>query len=536
VSFPLPSPFTPNKKSSMAKTPLIQILQRAYRIARLAQIRGISSATALERWEVQISRRRWLQGSLAAASAISALAIDARFQQKVDASADPVLIVGAGIAGLTAADYLNRAGVPVRIIEASQRVGGRILSRAKALGTDTTVELGGEFIDSGHKNIRKLAQELGLVEVDLWANDRGLTQDTWFFKNRLVNEKELITAFIPLAKQIDRDVKAIGEVNYKSTNPRAIQLDRISISTYLARYCPDLILRRFIEVAYTNEYGLEVTRQSAINLLLLIGKDPNKIEIYGSSDQRYQIRGGNQQIIAKLAEKFRDRIETNTQLESIRSTPNNRYRVSLRSGGKSKEYTFDRVILALPFSILRNLDIGVRLPAVKQAAIKEIGYGTNTKLITSYNEKLWRTKYKSNGQSFSDLDTSETWASSRYTETKAGVITSFSGGDLGVAIGKSKPTDVASKFTSQFDLIFPGVKNVALNKSIVTNWIESPYVRGSYACYLVGQWTKFAGVEGERVGNLFFIGEHCSIDAQGYMEGGCATGIMAAQTILKELK
>lgn len=61
-------------------------------------------------------------------------------------------------------------------------------------------------------------------------------------------------------------------------------------------------------------------------------------------------------------------------------------------------------------------------------------------------------------------------------------------------------------------------------------------VCGSYACYLVGKWTKFAGVEGERVGNLFFIGEHYSIEAQGYMEGECATGVMASSAILKDLK
>ena len=113
---------------------------------------------------------------------------------------------------------------------------------------------------------------------------------------------------MPLIKQIDRDVKAIGEANYKSKNPRAIKLDRISIKTYLDRYCPDPILRRFIEVAYTNEHGLEVDLQSAINLLLLIGKESDKIEIFGSSDQRYQIRGGNQQVIDRLASKLRDRI------------------------------------------------------------------------------------------------------------------------------------------------------------------------------------------------------------------------------------
>jgi monoamine oxidase len=519
----------------MSKSPLIQSLRRAYQIARFANHRQISSATALELWDLQISRRRLVRGSLAAAGALSALAFD-RHQPQVEAAIAPVLIVGAGIAGLTAAYYLNRSGVPVRIVEASQRVGGRILSREKALGTDTTVELGGEFIDSGHKNIRKLAQELGLVEVDLFAADRGLTKDVYFFNNRLIKERELITAFMPLAKQIDRDVKAIGEVNYKSKHSRAIKLDRLSISAYLDRYCPDPLLRQLIEVAYTNEYGLEVKLQSAINLLLLIGKDPGKIEIFGSSDQRYQIRGGNQQIVDKLAGKLSKYIETNTRLESIRSTAEKRYRVSLQVDGVSKEYTFDRVILALPFSILRQLDLGVRLPAVKQAAIKELGYGTNTKVITSYSDRLWRTKYQSNGESFSDLDTSETWESSRYTTTKTGIITNFSGGDLGVKIANSKPAEVVSKLTQQFDLIFPGVKNIASNKAMITDWIDSPYVRGSYSCYLVGQWTKFAGAEGERVGNLFFIGEHCSIDAQGYMEGGCATGVMSAKAILKDLQ
>jgi monoamine oxidase len=527
----------------MARTPLIESLRRAYQIARFAEIRGISAETALELCKTRISRRRLFQGSLAAAGALSAIGLDRQLggaspleNRKVDAATAPVMIVGAGIAGLTAAYYLDRAGVPVRIVEASKRVGGRILSQSRALGTETTVELGGEFIDSGHKNIRKLAKELGLVEVDLLTTDRGLTQDIWFFKNRSIDERELIKAFIPLAKQIDRDVKAIGEVNYQSTNPRAIKLDRTSIYDYLNRHCRDPILRQFIEVAYTNEYGLETHLQSSINLLLLIGKETGKIEIFGSSDQRYQIRGGNQQIIDRLAAKFKDRIETNTRLESIRFTAKNRYRVSLRQGEVSKEYTFDRVILALPFSILRKLDLGVRLPALKQAAIKELGYGTNTKVITSYSDKLWQNKYKSNGQTFSDLATSETWEASRYNKAKTGVITNFSGGDLGVKLGRSKPAEVTSKLTTQFDLIFPGVKNLSLNKSIVSNWIDSPYVRGSYSCYLVGQWTKFAGVEGERVGNLFFIGEHCSIDAQGYMEGGCETGIMAAEAIIKELK
>lgn len=521
----------------MTKTSLLQSLRRAYRIAQLADRTHRSPQEVCQIWNERISRRRYLQGSLAVAGAAAAMAIDRQFHpQPVDAAIAPIAIVGAGIAGLSAAYYLDRAGVPVRIFEASKRVGGRILSRQRALGTETTVELGGEFIDSGHKYIRKLAKDLGLAEVDLFSADTDLNKDIWFFNNRLINERELVAAFVPLVKQMDRDVKAIGDVNYQSKNRRAIALDRLSITQYLNRYCPDPTLREFIGVAYTNEYGLAADRQSAINLLLLIGKDYQQIEIFGSSDQRYQIRGGNQQIIDRLAAKLSDRIELNSQLESIRSTASGRYRLSIRQGENSKEYVFDRVILALPFSILRNIDLGVRLPALKQTAIEEIGYGTNSKLMTAYSERLWRTKYRSNGSSYSDLDTSETWESSRYHKLKSGIITSFSGGNLGVKIARSKPAEAVASFASQLDRIYPGVKDLSSPQAIISDWLDAPYARGSYSCYLVGQWTKFAGVEGKRVGNLFFIGEHCSIEAQGYMEGGCATGVMGAATILKELK
>jgi monoamine oxidase len=521
----------------MAKTNLIQVLQRAYRIASFAAQQKISAATASEILATRISRRRVIQASLATASGAVALAFDKQLHLLANATNNktPVLIVGAGIAGLTTAYYLVKAGVPVRIVEASKRTGGRILSQQNALGTSTTMELGGEFIDSGHTNIRKLARALGLIEVDLVAVDRKLQPDVWFFNNRLIKEQELISPFIPLAKQMNRDVKAIGEVNYKTTNPRAIQLDQLSIAAYLQQYCPDPLLRKFIEVAYLNEFGLEADQQSAINLLSLIGKETNKIEIFGESDQRYHIRGGTQQITTKLAQKLSDRIETNTALESIRTTANGRYQVSLRQGGVSKVATFERVILALPFSILRKLDLSVQLPPVKQTAIKELGYGTNTKTMLSYSDRLWRSKYRSNGQSFSDLTTSETWETSRYTPGKAGIITNFSGGKLGVQISGSKPSEIANQLVKDFDRIYPGVAQFSTGKVAISDWLDSPYTRGSYASYLVGQWTKFGGAEGERVGNLFFIGEHCSIDAQGYMEGGCATGVEAAKVIIKEL-
>ncbi len=517
----------------MSRSSFIKALQQAYHLATLANRWQLPPAEALHRYRL-ISRRQLLTASLMATGTLAAVALEKTIIAKE--SKEPILIVGAGIAGLTAGYYLQQAGIPIRIVEASNRFGGRIRSQQQAVGTTKTIELGGEFIDSGHQTIRKLAQELGLEVVDLFASDQGLKPEIRWFDHREVPSSQLVTAFTPLAKQIAADVQAMGEVTYKSANERAKKLDRLSISGYLQKYCPDPLLRRLIEVAYTNEYGLPVEQQSALNLLLLIGKDPGKFEIFGSSDQRYYIKGGNQQITDRLATKLANSIDLNTSLESIRSTPNGRYQVTLRHQGRSQERVYERVILALPFSILRQINLDVELPKVKQAAIKELGYGTNTKLITGYRDRLWRTKYGSNGQVFSDALVSETWESSRYTTDRQGVIVNFTGGTLGLNLTKTDSKTAAKKFVTDFQKIFPGIESSYLNKFVITNWIDSPYSRGAYACYLVGQWTKFAGAEGERVKNLFFAGEHCSLEAQGYMEGGCGTGAAVAQAILAELK
>lgn len=100
---------------------------------------------------------------------------------------------------------------------------------------------------------------------------------------------------------------------------------------------------------------------------------------------------------------------------------------------------------------------------------------------------------------------------------------------------KGSAESQAQIFLPQLDRIFPGIKNLRQGEAIRAYWPGEQYTRASYACYLVGQWTSIAGAEQKRVGNLFFAGEHCSLSYQGYMEGGCATGEVAARRILKDL-
>jgi monoamine oxidase len=521
----------------MAKSALMVSLQRAYKIARASIKTGVPTDEIVDILKQKTTRRRLLYGGLGLASALTTASWGHGHDSAAFATIPKVLVVGAGIAGLTAAYRLRQAGVPVDIIEARSRVGGRMRSLANAAGTGVTVELGGEFIDTDHTSLRSLAQELGLTIIDVLATDKELVPEIWYFQGRKIPELEIINYFIPLAKKIDDDLVAIGDgdVTYRSYNQAAFALDNTSITDYLEQAQINPLLQEMLKVSYTTEYGREAAEQSCLNLLFLIDTNTDKFSVYGESDERYTIRGGNEQVPRLLANFLANVIETQTELEAICIRPDGRYRVSLRSGYKKFDRTYERILLTLPFSTLRLVKLDVNLPAFKQKAIAKLGYGTNAKLITAYQQRLWRTQYNSTGSTFTDLGFQSTWEQSRYQKGVKGLINNFTGGEHGLSLGKGSAESQAQIFLPQLDRIFPGIKNLRQGEAIRAYWPGEKYTRGSYACYLVGQWTSIAGAEQKRVGNLFFAGEHCSLSYQGYMEGGCATGEVAAQRILKDL-
>ncbi|HBY76919.1 MAG TPA: monoamine oxidase, partial [Cyanobacteria bacterium UBA11148] len=355
----------------MTRNPLIKTLRQAYRVAQISTKTGIPLTEVLDVVNSRLSRRRLLQGGLGIAAAVAATTFTREEHRAVAKSTvAPVLVVGAGIAGLTAAYRLRQAGVRVDVIEARNRVGGRMRSLSKAAGTNLTAELGGEFIDTDHTCLQSLAKELGFKIVDLLVPQQGLIQDTYFFDGRNVSLEEIIRDFAPVARQIKKDLKAIANFeSYATPDPATERLDNLSITDYL-KPIPKITetIRQLIEVAYTIEYGLEAQEQSCLNLLYLIGTKPGKFEIFGTSDERFYIDGGNDQVPRKLAQLLADSIETGTVLESIRSLSDGRYQVALRSENRTFERKYERILLALPFSVLRHIPLNVDLPRVKQLA------------------------------------------------------------------------------------------------------------------------------------------------------------------------
>ncbi len=516
----------------MGRTPLFDLLQRAAKIARAS----LHDPAPLDEFyeqgrELRLdrSRRRFIQGTGAGAGLL--LAGCASMPKAAMQAGDEVVIVGAGIAGLTAAYRLRQAGVRVRVFEAQNRIGGRMLSLRNHFPDGQVIELGGELIDTDHVRIRAMAGELGLQLDDLLEGDSD--HDTWFFDGRAIGERDIVKAFVPLAAAVERDVATLGDGDITYADPQnASALDSISIAQWLDRNGASGWLRKLIDVAYTTEMGLEIDQQSALNFLTFIGtEDKERFAVFGTSDERFHVRGGNDLIPRGLGDKLSDAMETGSVLEAVRGDASG-YTLTFRRDGATRDVRAKQAILALPFTLLRKVRIDVDLPAAKRRAIDTLAYGSNAKLMIGYDRRIWRER-GANGASMSDLSFQTTWETSRKQAGSGGVLTNFTGGRHGMELGQGSPKQQAEAATAAIDKLFPGaVAARAGGREARFHWPSHPWTLGSYACFRPGDWTGLRGAMGESVGGLHFAGEHCALDTQGFMEGGCESGETAAQTVL----
>lgn len=519
----------------MARTPLAHLLRRAAALAAQSRSSGEPLDERVERARaarVDAARRRFLLTS--AGASVALLTGCARAPRRADRSDDEVVVVGAGIAGLACAYRLQQAGVRARVYEAQARVGGRMFSLRDHFADGQVCELGGELIDSSHTRIRALAAELCLKLDDLGTDPLADSGDLWFCDGRAYTESELVEAFAPLIEALERDRARLPktEITWRTTGA-AQALDRESITQWLDRHGASGWLRRLVEVAYTTEMGLECDEQSALNFVTLIGTDRKRFEVFGDSDERFHVRGGNDQIVRRLGDALSAQIETGCALEALTQQADGRYRLSFARGAAAFEVAAREVVLAIPFTTLRRVRLDLDLPDGKRRAIERLRYGTNAKLMIGFDERLWRTRHGRNGSVYCDLPLQTTWETSRLQAGGAGILTNFVGGRHGVEIGQGSAKEQADLAVRQLEAVFPGLAAARGGaREVRFHWPSQPWTQGSYACFAPGHWTTLRGAIGDSVGHLHFAGEHCAFDNQGFMEGGCETGEAAAARIL----
>jgi monoamine oxidase len=498
--------------------------------------------------DIALTRRRFIRDSALAATGLAATAGCQRSTTPASndvAPASPaapgdlaIAIVGGGMAGLNTAFKLQKAGLRATIFEAADRTGGRMFTASNLLGDGITTELGGEFIDSTHEEMLALMDEFKLERLDTRGPDLGsLKPETYFINRRHYTQQDAVRAFVPIAKRILEDYDSMGEVvNYETEGGGAV-FDKMSIAEYFDRIGVTGWFRELLDVAYVTEYGLDAGEQSALNFLFLIGtgdlSSTDEFLLLGESDERYKVRGGNQQLVDELAKRLEPQIRRRHRLEAIR-TRGQGFTLTFQTTGGVVDENADIVVLTIPFTLLREVKMQIDLPELKKRAIQELGYGANAKVLVGFGSRVWQ-KLGYTGATYSDEAFQLAWDNSFMQPGTAGGLTLYSGGKLAHDAGQSTAEEVAARLLTGIERAYPGTTRARNGKVSRFHWPTFPWAKASYSCYRPGQWTTLAGAEGLPIGNLFFAGEHCSYDFQGYMNGAAQSGADTARAIMAKV-
>ena len=311
----------------MARTPL------------MGQIEQIAAEVAAEHGSPTTTRRDFLRGAGAAgAVGAASLILPGGLRSSAKAAGPPprIVIVGAGLAGLTAAYRLKQAGYNAQVHEASTRVGGRCWTLRGAFLEGQIAEHGGELIDTGHLEIKHLAQEFGLTLDNLFQAQQNGTEDIYRFDGVPYTYAEATNDIKAIWQQVHKDVVDAGyPTTYLSSTERGRQLDRMTIAQWVAAYVPggrSSRLGQLLEVAYNIEYGAETDGQSALNMLYLLGyAGQGQLRVFGRSNEKQHVHGGNDQIPTLLAASLTGQITIGSELTAIAQNSNGSYGLDRKS-------------------------------------------------------------------------------------------------------------------------------------------------------------------------------------------------------------
>jgi monoamine oxidase len=572
----------------MGHTPFLSRLERVAGLGRAARHQGVDiEALDAERRDflasdAALSRRRLLKNAALAGAASTVfgrtvLQGGSAFATPVPGGQPRIAVIGAGISGMSAAMTLRDAGFAnVTVYEANTRLGGRTYTRKNDgfFEDGQWAEWGGELIDTGHKTIFALAKRFGFGMVDLEAEANVGAQDTLLFDGSYYAWDDLV-----------RDWKASGAeqviAKQMSTLPywpfpynapwtaegRAIS--QMSIAQWIDTYLPGgraSRLGQFIDIAYNIEFGEETAHQSVLDLLGLLGFSNGGGTggwwVYGKSDERYKVVGGNQQIVEAEADVVgRDRIALGWRMTACRRNSNGTATLTFDVGGSTQTVTADRVILAVPLGVLKKLKAagafigaGFDTDARKMGAIDALGMGANNKLQLQIADRFWSEPGpwgNSNGESWADTGYQLAWPVTPGQPGTTGIIVNYTGGDVSRQLNPSKPFSdtsdpsksvagyvrgAAKTFLGQIEPVYPGMTAKATGKAQLSAWHVNPNSFGAYSFWTPGYCEQFCTYERVAARPFHFAGEHCSQDFQGYIQGGADEGIRAANEVVADFR
>lgn len=478
----------------MAKTPLLDWLQRE---------------------SCQLNRRAFLQTAAIAGASLAGLG--ALALPELRARGPKVVVVGAGLAGLSAAYRLRQAGLRPTLLEASDRPGGRVQTERKALGTGLIAERGGEWIEPEHGQVRALAATLGLA---LEAVPGAEPPQVWL-GGALYETRAIQADLAALAPTLQRDWQALGGrlPTYQTASPAAIALDQLSAQTWIEQHVhggAQSRLGRLLTAALAVEWGAEADHLSAIHLVAALAHGMI------TPTTRYRVTGGTDRLTEALQDHLGGALLRQTRLTGLQRAGDGSYRLDVAGPSGTRTLRADQVILALPLPVLRESVDWRRagFSPTKIAAMAGLGVGIKGKLHLT----------ASGPATFLD----DGWGAT--APGRPGLLVHWLGGEAGRRLTWGTPGDRSRYLLDHLATLGATVPaSQWQGRAILDDWSTWSPAGGATAFRPPGHFTGHAGREAEPEGCCHFAGEWTSLGALGRMEGAVESGERAAQAVIAQL-
>lgn len=465
-----------------------------------------------------ITRRAFLHGSIAASTALL-LSGPGAFAQRARPTGKSIVIIGAGLSGLTAASELLAAGYDVTVLEARDRVSGRVVSFDNFV-PGRWVEGGGELIGGNHLLWAAYAKKFGLelLQVPDTSADWPVVID-----GKLLSDSQAET----LWDGLDDILAAIGDDagpvldDTPWDSPNAKTLDLMTIPDKVMSVDAPEIAKTAIIADFVSETGVPSDKQSYLALLAAV--KGGSMEKYWTETEVYHCKGGNQQLAQKLAAEIgADRILLNLPTSAV-AVEADRVVVTCAGG---RTFTGDDVILTVPPSVWDNISFDPLLPTVLRPQM-----GHNVKYLISLKNRFWL-KDNLSPESLSNGNVQATWelTAGQEGDGRAGLL-AYSGGPGADAMRAIPASQRDAAYAEELKQRYPNYAE-AFVASRFMDWPAVPWTKASYSFAAPGEVTTMGPILYNGIGDrLHFAGEHACYKFAGYMEGALTSGLAVARRL-----
>jgi len=416
------------------------------------------------------------------------------------------IVIGAGLSGLAAAYALQLAGWHVTVLEARDRIGGRVLSYSFPQNPKLICELGAEWIGASHTRIQALCREFN-IELQDHRFVPSLMRDG-------IVEPPNQWRFSPQAEKAFEKFRH-QYAAYKQSD--LVRLDRYDWWTWLQNIGfteDDLLVRDLMD---STDFGESIRHVSAYIA------SAEYFESSPANEMDFKMTGGNSRLVRELAARVGyDRIRPNTQVEEIRQRAG---RVTVTAKGQT--FNADACICTVPSRVIEQIRFDPPLPAAQLAAAEELQYARIVKNSVLFSERFWGAE---NFSLVSDVTSHYYFHSTQRQSGTEGILCSY-------AIGEKADVLAAQNDRRRMDIITHDLNPLnerapRLAQGIASYaWQRDRYTQGAYALYRPGQWFKVRPLLQRPHGKVIFAGEHLA-DRQGFMEGAVVTGEEAAEALI----